>query len=57
MTTRPHTQLPAESGSDGVFDSGLLAPETESSHTFEAAGEYPYFDMVHPWMQGVIVKE
>lgn len=45
-------------GPDGVFDSGLFAPGVEFSHIFETAGEYPYFDLVHPWMHGVvIVKE
>ena len=48
----------ADGGPDGTFDSGLLAPETEFSHVFELAGKYPYFDMVCPWMQGVVmVKE
>jgi len=23
-------------------------------HTFESAGEFPYFCMVHPWMEGIV---
>ena len=42
-------------GSDGVFDSGLFAPETEFSYTFEMPGEYPYYCMVHPWMSGIVI--
>ena len=44
-----------EGGSDGVFDSGMFVPGAEFSHVFEEAGEYPYFDLVHPWMQGVVI--
>jgi len=41
-----------------VFDSGLFMAGATFSHTFDAAGEYPYFCMVHPWMVGkVIVQE
>ena len=45
----------ADGGSDGIFDSGLLGPGAEFSHRFEAAGEYHYFDLVHPWMQGIVI--
>ena len=47
----------ADGGPDGVFDSGLFAPETEFSHTFEEVGEYPYFCMVHPWMSGLVIVQ
>ena len=46
-----------ESGSDGVFDSGLFPPGAEFSHIFEEAGEYPYFCLVHPWMEGLVVVQ
>ena len=47
-----------DGGPDGIFDSSLVEPGAEFSHRFEAAGEYHYFDLVHPWMRGVvIVKE
>lgn len=60
---------PAE-GLDGHFESGLIAGEltpgrydppvsdsnttTQFSHTFNEAGTYDYFCMVHPWMTGIV---
>jgi len=45
-------------GVDGVFDSSLFMSGTTFEFTFDEAGEYPYFCMVHPWMTGeVVVKE
>jgi len=38
----------------GVFDSSLFMAGTTFSHTFETVGEYPYFCMVHPWMDGLV---
>ena len=45
--------LPAE-GPDGIFDSSLFMAGTTFEHTFDEAGDYPYFCMVHPWMVGQI---
>ena len=42
-------------GPDGVFDSGFLETYEYFSHTFDTAGTYDYFCMVHPWMEGKIV--
>ena len=43
-------------GPDGVFDSSLImAGGASFSHTFDAAGTYPYHCMVHPWMTGSVV--
>ena len=47
----------SEGGPDGVFDSGLFSPGAEFSHTFEEVGEYPYFCLVHPWMEGLVVVQ
>lgn len=41
-------------GPDGTFDSSLLMPDTTFSYTFEEAGEYPYYCIVHPWMAGMV---
>jgi len=41
-------------GPDGVFDSSLFMSGTTFSHTFDEAGTYEYFCMVHPWMIGII---
>jgi len=56
IDTAAHTVssgTPAE-GLDGVFDSSLVAPGGMFSHTFEEAGTYDYFCMVHPWMTGIV---
>lgn len=45
----------ADGGPDGAFNSGMFASGTEFSHVFKKTGEYHYFDIVHPWMQGVVI--
>ena len=48
----------AEGGFNGMFKSSTLPyPTGIFSHTFEDAGEYPYFCMVHPWMNGVVIVQ
>ena len=42
-------------GPDGVFDSSLIMAGSSFSHTFDEAGTFDYFCMVHPWMEGTIV--
>jgi plastocyanin len=41
-------------GPSGVFDSSLLMADATFAFTFEDAGEYDYFCMVHPWMVGTV---
>ena len=36
------------------FDSGFFLAGNTFSHTFEEAGNYPYFCIVHPWMTGTV---
>ena len=43
-----------EDGPDGLFDSGLFGPGKEFQYQFAEEGEYEYFCIVHPWMDGVI---
>jgi len=45
----------AADGPDGVFDSSLFMAGTEFSHTFDEAGTFDYFCMVHPWMAGQVI--
>jgi len=45
----------AKDGPDGNFDSSLFMAGNTFDWTFDTAGEYPYFCMVHPWMEGVII--
>ena len=47
----------AADGPSGVFDSSLFMAGTTFSHKFEAAGTFPYFCMVHPWMEGIVVVQ
>ena len=46
-------------GANGLFDSGLLQSGNSFSVDFDGydPGEYPYFDQVYPWMQGVVVVQ
>jgi len=37
-------------GPSGVFDSSLLMADAAFAFTFDEAGSYDYFCMVHPWM-------
>ena len=39
------------------FDSSLFMAGKTFSHKFDAAGEYPYFCMVHPWMVGTVIVQ
>lgn len=42
---------------DGKFDSSLLMVGKTFSHTFDEAGEYPYFCEIHPWMTGIVIVD
>ena len=56
-----HTVTSGTPGGDDVaalFDSSLImAGGASFSHTFDDAGTYDYFCMVHPWMAGSVVVE
>ena len=45
----------ATEGPSGVFDSSLIMAGSSFSHTFEDAGTFDYFCMVHPWMAGTVI--
>ena len=45
----------AAEGLDGHFDSSLVKSGSTFSHTFNEAGTFDYFCMVHPWMVGSVV--
>jgi len=44
-------------GPSGVFDSSLIMAGASFSYTFDTAGSYDYFCMVHPWMEGTVIVE
>jgi len=47
----------ATEGPSGVFDSSLIMAGSSFSHTFDDAGSFDYFCMVHPWMVGSVIVE
>ena len=47
----------AADGPTGVFDSSLFMAGATFSYTFDEEGEFPYFCMVHPWMQGIVTVQ
>jgi len=47
----------ATDGPDGIFDSSIFMAGKTFEHTFDEAGEYDYFCIVHPWMTGKVVVE
>jgi len=46
-----HTATEVES----KFDSSLVMSGAEYSYTFEEAGTFDYYCIVHPWMKGIVV--
>ena len=56
VDTAAHTVTggsPAD-GPSGVFDSSLVMASANYAFTFDDAGSYDYFCMVHPWMVGSV---
>jgi len=45
----------ATEGPDNIFDSGLFGPGKSYSYKFTETGHYPYYCLVHPWMEGTII--
>jgi plastocyanin len=43
-----------ETGATGVFDSSLFMSGSVYEFTFNEAGSFDYFCMVHPWMTGIV---
>ena len=46
-----------DDGPDGNFDTSLIMAGSSFEWSPDTVGEYPYFCMVHPWMQGVIIVQ
>jgi len=42
---------------DGKFDSGILNADQSFEFSADTAGEYPFYCMLHTWMQGVIIVQ
>ena len=52
-----YTSGTPDDGPDGVFDTSLLMAGGSFEWNPTEVGEYPYFCMVHPWMQGTIIVQ
>ena len=46
----------AKDGPDGIIYSDLISPGEVFSFKFNEDGVYPYFCMVHPWMEGMVIS-
>ena len=59
IDTAPHTATSgsAANGPDGIWDSSLIMTNASYSVTLSDSGNYPYFCMVHPWMEGTVIVE
>jgi len=44
-------------GPTGEFDTGLVMAGNSFEYSPDTVGEIPYFCMVHPWMEGVIIVQ
>lgn len=40
---------------DGIFDSGRFMPNDSWTYKFDNPGSYPYFCVIHPWMEAVVI--
>jgi len=40
-----------------LFDSSIFMGGLTWSHTFDEAGTFPYFCMIHPWMVGIVIVQ
>ena len=52
-----YTSGTPDGGPDGIFDTSLLMAGSSFEWSPDTVGEYPYFCMVHPWMQGTIIVQ
>lgn len=43
--------------SDELFESGRFMPSESWSFTFSDEGTFPYFCVIHPWMEGAVTVE
>jgi plastocyanin len=49
--------IPSDDVIGTEFNTGILSPGDSSKWIPKNAGEFLYFDMIHPWMEGLIVVE
>lgn len=44
-----------QSGPDGWFSSSIILPHGTFSHKFERSGAFVYYDILHPYVEGVVI--
>jgi len=44
-----------QDGSNGIFNSGFIPFSQTFMFTFEDGGYFPYFCLIHPWMEGSVM--
>ena len=45
----------SQNGPDGWFSSSYISPHGIFSHKFERTGAFVYYDILHPYTQGVVI--
>lgn len=45
----------SQSGPDGWFSSSIILPHGTFSHKFERTGAFVYYDILHPYAEGVVI--
>jgi len=46
-----------DGGTTGIFDSSIIDAGNSYTHTFDSAGTFDYYCIVHPWMIGSVIVE
>ena len=46
-----------EGGTTGIFDSSIIDAGNSYTYTFDSAGTFDYYCIVHPWMIGSVIVE
>ena len=46
-----------DAGPSGIFDSSIVNPAASFEYTFNSAGTFDYYCIVHPWMIGSVTAE
>jgi plastocyanin len=46
-----------DAGPSGTFDSSIINPGASFEYTFNSAGTFDYYCIVHPWMTGSVTAE
>jgi len=53
----PNDDVVGTVADENGFNTAIINPGESATWTPTEAGEFPYFDMIHPWMQGTIIVQ